>query len=38
MAWFDANTAHEMLMEFFDDDGSDEEVLLDLEGFDLSKW
>ena len=32
MAWFDANTAHEMLMEFFDDDGSDEEkVLLDLE-------
>ena len=31
MAWFDANTAHEMLMEFFDDDGSDEEVLLDRE-------
>ena len=36
MARFDATTAHEMLMEFFDDDGSDEEeVLLDLErGFD----
>ena len=32
MARFDATTAREMLMEFFDDDGSDEEeVLLDLE-------
>ena len=32
MARFDATTAREMLMEFFVDDGSDEEeVLLDLE-------
>ena len=32
MAQFDATTAREMLMEFFDDDGSDKgEVLLDLE-------
>ena len=32
MARFDSTTAREMLMEFFDDDGIDEEeVLLDLE-------
>ena len=32
MARFDTTTAREMLMEFFDDDGSDKkEVLLDLE-------
>ena len=31
MAQFDATTAREMLIELFDDDGSDEEeVLLDL--------